>query len=374
MKIVLVNHQNPYDVNVFSGLPYFMSRAIKVEFEEVVEYNDFEPTPTMVTDVLKGDLQNSLIPQGKKLSEYLKRNCIEADFVLCQGGNSCVPFYEHTIPLVYWHDSTWCTYLHGNVNDTAFSAFKHQYKFLYLWDKMALDRAKLVVLSSDYVAESCVRNYGIPRHKIEVIPFGANIPSSFSNDQLNESLKEKLNSSVLNLTFIGKDWQRKGLPKAYELTEKLNLLNIPTQLNVIGAYPPGIKNLPYLNLLGFLDKSDENQFNAYQSILTKTHFLIHPAIAEPFGIALCEANSFGVPIIGTNVGGLKTIVHQGKNGFLFENENFVSDAIDKITVLRLNFRENYVRLFNATLNEFNQRLNWETNTKRLKKILLDANF
>lgn len=371
MKIVLVNHQDTMNINAFSGAPYFMSRAIKSEFEEVIEYNDFESTENIATESMKGNIKSALETIGQNLTKFLHAGNIDADYVICQGGNSSVPFYNFKIPLVYWHDSTWSSYLHGYDNETSFNNFKQKYESLYLWDKMAIDTAKLVVFSSHYVAEACIRNYKIKTDKVEVVPFGANLAIPPSSEILDTSLKQKLENTVINLTFIGKDWERKGLSAAYELTRKLNAAGVKAVLNVIGGYPKSIANLPYLNLYGFLDKSNNEQFNIYKDILNRTHFIVHPALSEPFGIALCEANAYGIPIIGTNLEGLKTIVINGKNGYLFNRDNFAKEATLKIQEISLSMEAKYKPLAKYSIDEFNRRLNWSVNTKILKKILAD---
>ena len=43
---------------------------------------------------------------------------------------------------------------------------------------------------------------------------------------------------------------------------------------------------------------------------------ILPSEQESFGLVALEAQSFGVPVIGTNMGGLPEVVAHGKTGFL----------------------------------------------------------
>lgn len=42
---------------------------------------------------------------------------------------------------------------------------------------------------------------------------------------------------------------------------------------------------------------------------------------EPFGVAATNSLSLGVPVIASNTGGLKEIIQEGKNGYLFERNN-----------------------------------------------------
>lgn len=46
--------------------------------------------------------------------------------------------------------------------------------------------------------------------------------------------------------------------------------------------------------------------------------LVNPALSEPFGRSLVEANACGVPIVAARVGGMAKLIEHGKNGLLVE--------------------------------------------------------
>jgi glycosyltransferase involved in cell wall biosynthesis len=370
MQIFLVNHKNHKDINAFSGAAYFLSRAIKEEFEEVIEY-DLPETEDFVVGVHNGHFEEKLRPVGKTLSNFLQNNNVGADFILCLGGNTAVPFYEHNIPIVYWHDCTWHTLLGAYASPARFEEFKIGYKNFHLWDISALKKADIVIFSSAYIAEACIRDYKIASNKVKVIPFGANLYQPPAPDFLQKALEIRSKSKTLHLTFYGKEWKRKGLQNAYLLTLTLNNRGIHTILNIICG-DPVINDLfqsPFVKNHGYINKSDKNHYDQLEGILQQTHFLVHPAIAEPFGIALCEANAYGIPVIGTEVGGLKTIVINGRNGYLFKPENFVKEASLLVKDIFDHFDTKYPPLFHSSLREFNQRLNWKSSVKELRRIL-----
>lgn len=71
-----------------------------------------------------------------------------------------------------------------------------------------------------------------------------------------------------------------------------------------------------------------------------------PSIHEPFGIVVLEAWSAKLPAIASAVGGLKTLIKNGENGFLFDPSDLASmirayfEALDKKELLVQNaFRE-----------------------------------
>jgi glycosyltransferase involved in cell wall biosynthesis len=57
-----------------------------------------------------------------------------------------------------------------------------------------------------------------------------------------------------------------------------------------------------------------------------------PSKSEGFGLSALEALSCEVPVIGTNVGGLKEVIENGKSGFIFNPGDIdsMSEAAIKI--------------------------------------------
>jgi len=370
MKLLLVDHKNSNDINQFSGTSFFMRKAIRNVFEDVQEFSILESIDD-VRKVIQSGIGAGLKPFGDKLTKFLNESEVKADFVLCQGGNTAVPYYRHATPLAYWHDSTWHSFLQGYRSRKAFDQFKKDYRNLFLWDQKAFDKADLLIFSSDYVAEACKKYYNVSHAKVKVISFGANLNGSPEPKVLDEFLTERIGDTTLNFTFIGKDWKRKGLSKAILLVRKLNENGIGAHLNVIGCEP----NLKYLDsctfitIYGFLDKSKSSDAQVFENLLQRTHFLLHPTLAEPFGIVLCEANAYGIPVLGTNTEGLKSIIEEGKNGYLFKRTAFVKNAYELLMNFNDNFDVNYKSIFTSSIMAYQSRLNWETNVLKLKTTL-----
>jgi UDP-glucose:(heptosyl)LPS alpha-1,3-glucosyltransferase len=96
------------------------------------------------------------------------------------------------------------------------------------------------------------------------------------------------------LGFMGRDWKRKGLPKALEIFRLLRRQDsrwtmliagcpadsLPGQL--VRALPPGA------TLLGRADA---------QEFFGQIDVLVHPAKDEPFGMVMSEALACGVPVV-----------------------------------------------------------------------------
>lgn len=98
--------------------------------------------------------------------------------------------------------------------------------------------------------------------------------------------------------FVGKEWQRKGLPWVVETVAALRRTRPELQLHVVG---PAAEEVAHLfadwqggyKLLGW---SEQAQYPAFD-------VLLHPAKAEPYGMVISEAMAARVPVLISDVCG-----------------------------------------------------------------------
>ncbi|MHB9098293.1 MAG: glycosyltransferase family 4 protein [Syntrophales bacterium] len=384
MRIAFVSEYPPDQVNLYGGIPYYMSRAIQraAEFFQYIQIPSFDWGLA-----LKGGTEGfaELKKRGKSLSKTLLT--IDADIVLCQGsGFSTLPYLETEKKVVLWGDATWFTLM-----EMDFDEFKIRYPFLYEWDCMMLEKCDLVGFAADWVRDQTLLYYNIKPEKVHVIPFGANL-EQVSPEAVTRAINNR-ETKPCQLTFLGIDWQRKGLPLAYEVMNRLNVSGVGAKLNVIGCnistvslkrkieHHVGYK--PYedidkfqfqfhkdenVNNLGFLRKDNPGQYSLLCEILNKTHFLLHPAHFECFGIALVEANAFGIPVIATNSHGPKSIIRNKVNGQLYECNEYVECASNFIKSVMAD-REKYNDLAFSSFREYQDRFDWSIIVQELKDLL-----
>jgi glycosyltransferase involved in cell wall biosynthesis len=376
MRIAFAS-EHPNKKSAFSGVPYYMSRAIAAE-SEFFEY--IECPKCNIQLIKNGTGWKQIESIGKFLSERLAT--MDIDAVICQG-SSMIPFLKTDKCVVLWHDSMWFSLMRLDFNQ-----FRSRYPLLYEWDRLVLDRCNLIVFAAEWVREQIIAHYMIDPKKIHVLPFGANI-EPISQQEVVNAIASRGNT-VCRLTFIGIDWLRKGLPNAYQVANRLNRNGIRAELSVIGCDVPStgltrpnksyssVESLERFQIqyhhdanvkkIGFLSKDEPSDYNCFSDILRNTHFLLHPAIFECFGIALVEANAFGVPVLSTDHYGPQTTIRGGANGHLFSQHEYECRASATIMCYMSDI-DSYRLLALRSHTEYRERLNWHTSNRILQELV-----
>jgi glycosyltransferase EpsD len=72
------------------------------------------------------------------------------------------------------------------------------------------------------------------------------------------------------------------------------------------------EGLDIIDLINFAGEVDD-----VESYLNKANFYVHPAYYEPFGLVIIEAMAAGLPVVCLDGKGNRDLIVQGKNGFMF---------------------------------------------------------
>lgn len=195
------------------------------------------------------------------------------------------------------------------------------------------------------------------------------IPNGFDFEELGHlNINEKIlpNGSV-NLVTVGTVWPRKGHHNVINALPKIISEHPHTKYNIIGRHAdltqvkeffeePKLKQ--YMNIYG--EVSNEEMFR----ILNQSQIFIMLSESqssgdfEGFGIAVLEANYFGLPAIGSRNSGLEDSINNGVSGILVDPKNpaEVSDAVNKIL-------QNYKK-FSAGAREWAMKHHWSNIIKK----------
>jgi glycosyltransferase involved in cell wall biosynthesis len=270
-------------------------------------------------------------------------------------------------PIVVWTDTSV-----AGLIDFYFSPFNNfcneSKKNIYAMEKAGLDRCKLVIFSSDWAAQTAIDTYGIEPSKIRVVPWGANLECNRTDEDIKDIVESRA-TTPCKLLFIGVDWFRKGGDTAVEVAKELNKMGLNTELLVVGHQPVTTEPLPsFVKSIGFVNKYTEEGVNKLNKLFCESHFLIMPSRAESYGHVFCEANSFGLPCLATNVGGIPSIIRDGLNGKTFSLKASLSEYCTYIASLMANYSE-YKKLAHSSFNEYSSRLNWTVAGQTAKRLI-----
>lgn len=94
-------------------------------------------------------------------------------------------------------------------------------------------------------------------------------------------------------------------------------------LKEMRQYAYGFRNIRFFGKISNSKKAE---------LMQRAWIFVNPSFKEGWGIVNIEANYFGTPVIGSNVGGIRDSVINGKTGLLFEYGNS-KDLAEKIEIL-----------------------------------------
>jgi glycosyltransferase involved in cell wall biosynthesis len=371
MKIAYVTTYDPQDVLNWSGLGHFIYQCLKDQGFDVETLGPLPPYPGLRRGWPKAkDLWYNRIchrrfgqysPErdhaaARFLSESVKKKLTGRQFdLIFSPGTIPLAFLDTRTPIVTWTDATF----HGIINSYPeyVSLTPDYYRDGESLERIALERASLCLYSSDWAAASAIRDYGIPASKVKVIPFGANVTDTLSDNEIRVAISRR-NSETVRLLFVGVDFARKGGPKVLSVLENLRRIGVPAELEILGCLPEIPESLKkHVRVRGFVSKRDDEGRRIIEEAFLTSHWLILLPSAEAYGLVFAEANRYGVPCVAMQCGGIPTIIKNDLNGKLFEAEAPVEEIAHYIASTSRDHGR-YSQMAESAYQEYKTRLNW----------------
>lgn len=375
MNIAYVSTYDVKDIRQFSGLGYYIAQALEMQ-SIPLEY--ICPLEERCSLLFKGKVYfyKQLLHQRYFrdrepfiLKEYAKQvshklSQINSDIVFSPG-TIPISYLECDRPIAFWTDSNFASMI--NFYPKFSNMCEETIKNGNAMEKAALQKSSLAIYSSEWAAKTAIENYHVEQSKVKVVPFGANIDCDRNVNDV-KNLIESRSANLCKLLFLGVDWFRKGGNIALEVTKELNKSGLKTELTIIGCEPITNELPNFIKPLGFISKLIQSGKKQIEKIISESHFLILPTIADCSPHALAEANSFGVPCISTNVGGIPTIIKDDINGKLFDKDSEITEYCQYISHIFANYPE-YKNLAFSAFNEYQLNLNWSAAGQTVKRLL-----
>ncbi len=277
------------------------------------------------------------------------------DVIFCAIASSRIAFLRTKLPVIFLSDTTFKLMIDYSTPFTNLIDISKRSGNIIV--SRTLKKAKVIIYSSSWAANSAMNDYGVDKNKIHVIPFGANIDQE--DIPTLAAILNKHKSDKCRLLFIGKDWIRKGGNIAYETLLELKKIGIPSRLTVVGCVPPADKyDDPDLVVIPYLDKRDPEQRKRFYKLYMDADFFIFPTRAECSPIVSCESCAFGLPILATDTGGVKFYVKDGINGYCLPYSARGREYARTIRNIFTN-KDQYQSIVIGAYNEYTNRLNWD---------------
>ena len=211
----------------------------------------------------------------------------------------------------------------------------HHYQ--YLWRKGIIRRIiyflELIYSNAvDYLVVPSPYTYDIarkmlPGKEIMCIPLPLNIQYSQSQNYIKGEL-----------LYVGTIEPRKGLIYLLKALTIVKSKGHYFHLNIVGKcvddnYKKLLDNYIYENdialNISFTGRVTDDKLEEYYN---KSEIFVFPSLLEGYGIVLVEAMRHGLPIVAFNNSAIPYTVHDGENGYLARNFDYV-DMADKINYI-----------------------------------------
>jgi phosphatidylinositol alpha-mannosyltransferase len=151
------------------------------------------------------------------------------------------------------------------------------------------------------------------------------IPNGVDLDRYTEAEPyEELRDGTLNILFVGRFEERKGLIHLLKAYHRLRKRRVDARLLVIGAGPKareyrrfvGLRRIRDVEFLGRVSDEEKVRYFASADVYCAPN-----TGQESFGIILLEAMAAGVPIVASDIHGFKRVIERNVQGILVEPRN-----------------------------------------------------
>ena len=234
----------------------------------------------------------------------LPRHAKDVDVLFCP---------SYTVPLTYQGR---CVVATHSLNEAQSGTHPWWYGLTYTpWYRLSAQKADRVIVPSQSTKSDIQEHYGIPAHKIDVIPEG--VDDSFrpieDADLLRRTRQRYFGSDRPYILFVGKLSQRRNIPTlmaAFSALKKRH--RIPHGLLLMG---PNILGLPLSQLAKELEITDslvqtDEKFADHRELIAiynAADLYVYPSLYDGFSLTLVEALACGTPVVTVNRAALREI-------------------------------------------------------------------
>ncbi len=204
------------------------------------------------------------------------------------------------------------------------------YNITKIFEGKALRKLDFVICNSNYVASAINTNYKVPHMRLGVVPL------TIALEEFQKEYKEVCTGKP-TILFIGNNFQEKGLPTLIK-AGKFIVKDYPNATFLVIGKDPYKTEMQKLSsklgiagnvkFLGWVKHSEI--INYYKS----SDLYVMPSHVEGFGLVFLEAMACKIPVIGSNIGGIKELIQDCENGMLVDPFDYKGLSSSTIRILK----------------------------------------
>jgi glycosyltransferase involved in cell wall biosynthesis len=374
-RVAFVTVLDSTDINNWSGILVYLHDALASVFPEVVRVGPLksarEPvgvSKRLISWTKKQDhplwlTQASAKSMAHQVEEQLKDIKPDAVFSVW---HPPIAYLRTQAPVFMFQDSPF------EIIQPLYDGMSHFtpaiMKEVQLVERVAAKRCAGIIETSEWAASEARKLWRLADEKVAAIPFGANIESSVTPENVDEVVAAR-SREVCNLLWLGKDWERKGGDIALETARILNKQGRKTVLKIVGCDVPGGQTPDFVEQIGFIDKRTPEGRQKLDDLLRTSHALILPTKAEAFGIVYLEAAAYAMPSLAPDVMGVGSAVLDGRTGALLPTHATAQDYADKIESWMKDWPA-YESLCKLALETYRAEFTWAQVGKKIREFML----
>jgi glycosyltransferase involved in cell wall biosynthesis len=182
----------------------------------------------------------------------------------------------------------------------------------------------MIVLTNDY--NDVLISNGFNQKEIIIAKY------KFVNSVPNDNDINDCIIHIFKISFIGRMSKEKGVHVLIDSLTKLKVSNFSIELKLYGRQHEELFELDEI-----IEKAQSNNINIkwhgeidtceIEKVLHQSHVLCIPStVYEMSPLVIQEAFSIGIPVVGSNIGGISEYIKHGENGLLFDTGNSIELA------------------------------------------------
>jgi glycosyltransferase involved in cell wall biosynthesis len=224
-----------------------------------------------------------------------------------------------------------CSYKRLEPNGSPAGLKRKIYQTIYL-DILERSTAHLSAknVAVSHSVKDNIRLFGIPEAKIRVIHSGIDM----TDFEAREATSTRPNHKT-KIVSIGRIDENKGVLDILQAAKILKVRNWNFEMYLVG-------NGPFLEvckrLVGEYGLDNEIRFTGYlkniREVLLSSDIFLSASYSEGFPLNVLEAMASGLPIVATNVGGVKELVHHKQDGLLVARGSYDQLAEALISLIK----------------------------------------